>query len=282
MADAQWVQRSPSQEKLAQELRAARLRAGVKTTKLSKPTGGFYRSSTISRIETNKAAASEGLLKAYIGIGGDEQFFRFLYESAQVERELILRPPRRASARKAANFYKVLSRVESHWINEQGATRGTAVDLTISPPRDSLAIAYSYPSDRVRSNILLTARNRSQVVNTQRSHHGLRTGVLTPSANETSSSTQQAFSYAAWVTSPVATVPYVIYYARQFTERYELHVHFTSPRVPSKVWWFQGDDLHEAEKDCVRGRVLKPSPSNDYSHHFRGLDGDFCGIAWNW
>jgi hypothetical protein len=282
MADARWVKESPASEKLGLELRAIREKASVKAKEVPRPDGGFYRSSTISRIETNKAAASEDMLKVYVGMGGDEQVLRHLYDSAQVEKELILRPPRRSLDWKTANFYKVLSRVEMHSINERGATTGVAVDLTISPARNSLTVSHSYPSDPVRSNIQLAARNGSEVLSTERSHSGLVTGTLSPSSHEMESVTRQSFSYIARVVSPVPAVPYVVYYAQHLTERYDLHVNFRPEQHPSKVWWFRGFDVHEAERRYVHERLLRRREPNSYLRSFRDLDGEFCGIAWNW
>ncbi|MEU6225019.1 hypothetical protein [Streptomyces sp. NPDC047042] len=172
------------------------------------------------------------------------------------------------------------SRVETHWINNQGVTTQVGVDLQVSPTRPALKVSYFYPADPSPGTVTINGGKGCDVAEVEESRRGLVTALL--NLDTKPQNRPQAFSYRAHVNSTAPTVPHIRYQALRPTERYTLQVQFTGPRLPRQVWWFRSDSADEAERDPEKENILPASTRNDYFRNFRDLDRGFCGLAWDW
>ncbi|MFE9432762.1 hypothetical protein [Streptomyces sp. NPDC006640] len=263
-------------------MRDARKVAGYTTRDLS----GHFSTGRISSVERGIEPASERMVDFYVttfkadGAALWEAYYemrlaQFARDGRRTSR--IRRVPRQ---RRTTQSLVIESRVETHWINDQGVTTQVGVDLQIEPARPALKVSYFYPADPSPGTVAVSAREGCEVTELEESRRGLVVALL--NLDTKPQNRPQAFSYRAHVNSVAPAVPYIRYQALRPTERYTLQVQFTSPRLPRQVWWFRSESADEAERDPEKKNVFPPSTRNDYFKNFRGLDREFCGIAWDW
>ncbi|WP_431774209.1 hypothetical protein [Streptomyces cucumeris] len=264
-------------------MRDARKAAGYTTRDLS----GHFSTGRISSVERGIEPASPGMVEFYVTTfkADGTALWGAYYEMRLVQFAQDGRRKNRASRvprqRRVTHPLIIESRVETHWLNSQGATAKVGVRLQVNPARPVLKVSYFYPADPSPGTVTISAGEGCEVTETEEFRRGLITAFLDLDAKPKDGASQ-AFSYRAHVSSAIPAVPYIRYQALRPTERYTLQVQFTSPRLPRQVWWFRGESADEAERDPEEKNILPASNRNDYFRNFRNLDREFCGLAWDW
>ncbi|MEV8547542.1 hypothetical protein [Streptomyces sp. NPDC051572] len=260
------------------------MRAARKAARYKMADVGYCGAPHVSNVENSHEPPSYEMVEFYVtkfGADADVLWSAFYAMRRESKAQKRARIKRAQQERQGVHSLVVRQRGETHWIDSHGVTNEIGVSLEVSSAQRALKVSHAYPADPSPGTVMINAGMGCEITRIEESSRGLVAAFL-DLGDEQPDSPSQSFSYKVHINSTVPAVPNIRYHALRTTERYTLQVQFTSPRLPRQVWWFRGESAEEAERDPEKKNILPPCAYNDYWRNFTDLDGEFCGLAWDW
>ncbi|GIH03260.1 hypothetical protein Rhe02_13270 [Rhizocola hellebori] len=286
---------SPAHAELGRELRRVR-EAAARTMR---DIGG-YSSGHISNVENGHVMPSMELVETYARIGGDRVRIIGAYEAARRttstrrkdrQNPMGLTDPEPITAESPPDLIRGSYRVEDseayYFVDQKRIIREQDVIYKIRAKDRDVPYFISrriYYSDPTLNALSITAGVGCQLARTAHDLTGEEYILLELDAPARPQDTApQTISLNVKVNSDVPSVPMVRYSSGPETARRAVRVKFSSPELPSRVWWFRSSRLSPwAEIDPGPDQLLARSPSGLYFWDFFDLENEYVGLAWNW
>lgn len=292
------IPKSEGHQRLGSKLRAIRERAKKTTREVPKSDGSFYASGHIANVEGGFTSFPKSLLLAYSMLGGD-------YVSLVVEAEKL---PKRGSGRSSQTNpdEDALARgLADPASPESLLRRGYAIDanedtayfspnrvpikaihqVVIRPLLSSAKLfvcRYGYDDDPRPGVLAVEAISGCEKVCVQESDYGVLDIVLEFDQGNLDNLGRCTLSWIVKYNTDMPATPDLKVGSRTRIPYISKRVQFAEPALPTKIWWFRDSDPLRAYVEPKPEQVISLNSAGYYFRDFVDVEGDLCGLAWNW
>jgi hypothetical protein len=285
---------SQAYARLGAELRRVRETAGVTTRQVQKPDGSYYGSGSISNAEAGYSQPSIDMVKAYARLGGHYPDLIALLDSAK----------KGAGRRSSAQPDEFDEQLRNPKTDPHLLRRGYALDLEentayigpdrvpkrnvyralirpLSPMAQFFVFRYGHEPDPRRGVASVRPGAGCELAWLDENDDGTILAVLRFNTEERDELGRCSLSWVIEIDSDKPNEPSYEIHTRSLMAHIVTRIQFEPPAVPQKIWWFRGVDPFESRIDRPE-RVISLNPLHLYLHEFHDVEGESCGLGWNW